>query len=1046
MFSSLGLFKQTPCPEYPNCSLQSCLFAHNDVTNPFGEDVPQRKSVNGRSAESDENINGIDGPRKRRRLNNEDLAQDSSQRADADTLGAPTSSTPKLDAAVPETVGPTIENAVLLKTATKSISPPPRRILKPSTTKPVAVRHDGTAKAQMDPIRHDESASKPTIKKGSASKVGRPEESLNPRMLPNPPVPHPVRVKLVAMLHEEMTRLNTEVKKDSDASIKEVLVLSSAELISEALNEECLIAKKNPAVYQNIIKSRIMVLKRMKLEVWKEERLKRIAEKLPKEASEKRSTPKIIETGLTPAEEVAFVSRLAAQQEGLSKHGYITAAASEAEIETARKGLETAQGWEQCDRCSTRFQVFPGRRAEDGALTSGGTCTYHWAKPRRPPTAKGDKPRDLTYACCDQPMGVSAGCTKADSHVFKISDPKRLALIMPFRQTPIPEGTGLPGAVCFDCEMGYTTFGMELIRLTATAWPDGREVLDVLVRPLGEVLDLNSRFSGVWPEDYAKAVPYDSGPRESGKAVDASVLKLVDSPVKARELLFELLTPDTPLMGHALENDLNASRILHSVIVDTCLLFPHPRGLPLRFGLKMLMKKYLDRDIQMGGAQGHDSKEDARAAGDLAKTKPAIRRLSSVSTTFEELTLGPSVVVPPEHMMKPSDAHETAAAMEMAKHRLKDLESGPGDLTPPSPPQTNFTDQYAFAFDIDGVLIRGGKPIPQAVEAMKVLNGQNEYGVKVPYIFVTNGGGKTEQERCLDLSRQLEMEISPGQFICGHTPMREMAQKYNTVLVVGGEGDKCRTVAEGYGFKDVVTPGDIIKDNKDTTPFRKLTQDETDHSRARNFGETEIEAIFVFADSRDWAGDQQIILDLLMSKKGRLGTRSDTFDEGPPIFFSHNDIVWSTSHNLTRIGMGALRASLEAMYKAITGKDLISTAFGKPQIGTFQFATRLLQQWRKDTHGINAPPQTVYFVGDTPESDIRGTNEFNASELSENTWYSILVRTGVFQEGTKPAFQPNATVDNVLEAVKYGIQREVDRSMKSKIQQLSEQQEAIVEE
>ncbi len=71
--------------------------------------------------------------------------------------------------------------------------------------------------------------------------------------------------------------------------------------------------------------------------------------------------------------------------------------------------------------------------------------------------------------------------------------------------------------------------------------------------------------------------------------------------------------------------------------------------------------------------------------------------------------------------------------------------------------------------------------------------------------------------------------------------MREMAQKYGTVLVVGGEGDKCRAVAEGYGFKDVVTPGDIIKDNKDTTPFRKLTDDETNHSRARNFGEAEIE-------------------------------------------------------------------------------------------------------------------------------------------------------------------------------------------------------------
>ncbi|KGY15131.1 hypothetical protein PABG_11910 [Paracoccidioides brasiliensis Pb03] len=72
-----------------------------------------------------------------------------------------------------------------------------------------------------------------------------------------------------------------------------------------------------------------------------------------------------------------------------------------------------------------------------------------------------------------------------------------------------------------------------------------------------------------------------------------------------------------------------------------------------------------------------------------------------------------------------------------------------------------------------------------------------------------------------------------------------MVEKYHTVLVVGGEGEKCRIVAEGYGFKDVVTP-----------------------------------ATFVFADSRGWAGHQQIILDLCMSKGGRIGTRSETFDDG----------------------------------------------------------------------------------------------------------------------------------------------------------------------
>jgi HAD superfamily hydrolase (TIGR01456 family) len=302
-----------------------------------------------------------------------------------------------------------------------------------------------------------------------------------------------------------------------------------------------------------------------------------------------------------------------------------------------------------------------------------------------------------------------------------------------------------------------------------------------------------------------------------------------------------------------------------------------------------------------------------------------------------------------------------------------------------------------------------------------------------PYIFLTNGGGKTEQERCVQLSRQLELEISPGQFICGHTPMKEMAEKYKTVLVVGGEGEKCRQVAEGYGFKNVVTPGDIMKDNERTTPFRKLTDQETQNSRKRNFGKTEIEAIFVFADSRHWGDDQQIILDLLTSKNGVLGTRSESYDEGPPIYFSHNDIIWSAEHEHTRLGMGALRTSLEAIYQGITGKQLVSTAFGKPQLGTFQFATRLLQQWRKDTHGINKPPETVYFVGDTPESDIRGTNEYNESSLSDNDWYSILVRTGVFKEGTKPRFTPRVTVDTVLDAVKHGIKRETDRAAKKKI-------------
>ena len=313
-----------------------------------------------------------------------------------------------------------------------------------------------------------------------------------------------------------------------------------------------------------------------------------------------------------------------------------------------------------------------------------------------------------------------------------------------------------------------------------------------------------------------------------------------------------------------------------------------------------------------------------------------------------------------------------------------------------------------------------------------------------PYIFLTNGGGKTEAERCIDLSQQLDIEVSPSQFICGHTPMQEMVEKYNTVLVIGGEGEKCRQVAETYGFRDIVTPGDIIKDNEHTTPFRKPTAEESEKSRKRNYSNTKIEAIFVFADSRDWAGDCQIILDLAMSKGGYIGTLSETFDEGPPIYFSHNDIVWSAAHENVRLGIDALRKVVETLFRELTqGKELNTIAFGKPQIGTFEFATRLLKQWRKDEYRINRAPETIYFVGDTPESDIRGTNQFN--DKSKNEWYSILVRTGVFKEGTQPAYKPMATVDTVLDAVEHGMKREFDRKMKAATSNLALQGSAIEE-
>jgi hypothetical protein len=42
-----------------------------------------------------------------------------------------------------------------------------------------------------------------------------------------------------------------------------------------------------------------------------------------------------------------------------------------------------------------------------------------------------------------------------------------------------------------------------------------------------------------------------------------------------------------------------------------------------------------------------------------------------------------------------------------------------------------------------------------------------------------------------------------------------------TILVAGGDGDKCAAVARGYGFKNVVTPADLVVAHPEIWPFSK---------------------------------------------------------------------------------------------------------------------------------------------------------------------------------------------------------------------------------
>lgn len=331
----------------------------------------------------------------------------------------------------------------------------------------------------------------------------------------------------------------------------------------------------------------------------------------------------------------------------------------------------------------------------------------------------------------------------------------------------------------------------------------------------------------------------------------------------------------------------------------------------------------------------------------------------------------------------------------------------------------------AFVFDIDGVLVHGNTLIPEAKRVLEMLNGENELGIKIPHILLTNGGGKPEVARTEQLSEILGSPISTDQFIQSHTPMRALSEYYDTVFVAGGEGSRCREVAEGYGFKNVVVPRDILAWDPSISPFKTMTEEEKADARPQDFANMNIDAIMVFSDSRDYATDMQIIMDLLLSENGRLKTvAKDYTSQRIPIYFSQGDYIYKTDHDLPRMTQGLFRIGVEAMYKALTGLDLERIVYGKPEMATYKYSDEVIMSWMEEIHNEKSLPKNIYMIGDNPASDIIGGNMYG--------WNTCLVRTGVFQgEGNDEQSPANFGVfDNVMDAVQAAVRKELGKEFK----------------
>ncbi|KAI2625842.1 HAD-superfamily hydrolase [Hypoxylon sp. NC1633] len=340
----------------------------------------------------------------------------------------------------------------------------------------------------------------------------------------------------------------------------------------------------------------------------------------------------------------------------------------------------------------------------------------------------------------------------------------------------------------------------------------------------------------------------------------------------------------------------------------------------------------------------------------------------------------------------------------------------------------------AFAFDIDGVLMKGKKPVPGARETVQLLQS-----LQIPFIFLTNGGGHTEEAHVAKLGQRLGLTLHEKQFVQSHTPFRNLVPEYadKTILVLGGHGQQIRELASAYGFKKVVTSSDLMVEFEHIHPFPEMTNahhNEHGHCHGQLRG-TKISAILVWTSPRDWCLDLQVVTDLLLSAGGQVGTRSCKNgdrslpnngylqDGQPKLFFCNPDFEWSTEHEHPRFAQGAFREALKGIWSHTTSgrAELDYTVVGKPTVATYLYGEQVLRDHNEKTHRWRKIT-TVYMIGDNPESDVVGANSFKSQHGIE--WKSVLVETGVHAPGSVPSHQPHHVAKDVKEAVEWVLKKE----------------------